>query len=151
MRREPDGGCWEGAGHWVWRQGPHITRHRERGAGFSQNMVLKMDHFSFVWLHRLERIMLRALPRQSKCPNKEQCDPTPPGSLYSAQIMCFTLMHECVGTCSVVFNPVIPWNVVHQVPLSMEFPRQEYWSGVLFPTPGDLLYVQLLLFRKTHL
>ena len=28
--------------------------------------------------------------------------------------------------------------VVHQVPLSMEFPRQEYWSGVPFPTPGDL-------------
>ena len=26
----------------------------------------------------------------------------------------------------------------HQVPLSMEFPRQEYWSGLPFPTPGDL-------------
>ena len=32
-----------------------------------------------------------------------------------------------------------PWIVAHQVPLSMEFFRQEYWSGLLFPTPGDLL------------
>ena len=26
----------------------------------------------------------------------------------------------------------------HQAPLSMGFPRQEYWSGLPFPTPGDL-------------
>ena len=31
-----------------------------------------------------------------------------------------------------------PWTVAHQVPLSMEFSRQEYWSGLPFPTPGDL-------------
>ena len=31
-----------------------------------------------------------------------------------------------------------PWNVDHQVPLSMEFPKQEYWSGLPFPFPGDL-------------
>ena len=32
----------------------------------------------------------------------------------------------------------IPWAVVCQDPLSMEFSRQEYWSGVPFPSPGDL-------------
>ena len=31
-----------------------------------------------------------------------------------------------------------PWTVAHQVPLSMGFPRQEYWSGWPFPFPGDL-------------
>ena len=31
-----------------------------------------------------------------------------------------------------------PWTVAHQAPLSMEFSRQEYWSGLLFPLPGDL-------------
>ena len=31
-----------------------------------------------------------------------------------------------------------PWTVVCQVPLSMGFPRQEYWSGLPFPPPGDL-------------
>ena len=29
-----------------------------------------------------------------------------------------------------------PWSVVCQTPLSMEFPRQEYWSGLPFPSPG---------------
>ena len=33
---------------------------------------------------------------------------------------------------------VTPWTVAHQTPLSMGFSRQEYWSGVLFPSPGDL-------------
>ena len=32
----------------------------------------------------------------------------------------------------------IPWTVAYQAPPSMEFSRQEYWSGVPFPSPGDL-------------
>ena len=31
-----------------------------------------------------------------------------------------------------------PWTVTHQAPLSMGFSRQEYWSGLSFPLPGDL-------------
>ena len=31
-----------------------------------------------------------------------------------------------------------PWTVARQAPLSMGFPRQEYWSGLAFPPPGDL-------------
>ena len=31
-----------------------------------------------------------------------------------------------------------PWTVAHQAPLSVEFSRQEYWSGLQFPFPGDL-------------
>ena len=31
------------------------------------------------------------------------------------------------------------WTVARQAPLSMGFPRQEYWSGLPFPSPGDLL------------
>ena len=31
-----------------------------------------------------------------------------------------------------------PWTVVHQAPLSMGFSRQKYWSGLPFPSPGDL-------------
>ena len=30
------------------------------------------------------------------------------------------------------------WTAACQAPLSMEFSRQEYWSGLLFPSPGDL-------------
>ena len=34
----------------------------------------------------------------------------------------------------------IPWAVAYQAPLSLEFSRQEYWSGLPFPLPGDLSY-----------
>ena len=33
---------------------------------------------------------------------------------------------------------VTPWTVAHQAPLSLGFPRQEYWSGLPFPSPWDL-------------
>ena len=32
----------------------------------------------------------------------------------------------------------IPWTVAHQAPQSIEFSRQEYWSGLPFPSPGGL-------------
>ena len=31
-----------------------------------------------------------------------------------------------------------PWTVAHQAPLSMEFSRQKFWSGLPFPPPEDL-------------
>ena len=34
---------------------------------------------------------------------------------------------------------VTPWTLACQALLSVEFSRQEYWSGLPFPTPGDLL------------
>ena len=41
--------------------------------------------------------------------------------------------------CSVVPDSfVTPWTVARQTPLSMGFLRQEYWSGLPFPSPGDL-------------
>ena len=33
-----------------------------------------------------------------------------------------------------------PWTVAYQAPLSMGFSRQEYWSGLPFPSPGHLPY-----------
>ena len=39
---------------------------------------------------------------------------------------------------SVVSTLCDPWTAAHQAPLSMGFPRQEYWSGLPFPSPGDL-------------
>ena len=40
-------------------------------------------------------------------------------------------------SCSVVSNSAVAWTIAHQPPLSMEFSRQEYWSGLSFPSPGD--------------
>ena len=33
-----------------------------------------------------------------------------------------------------------PWTIAHQTPLSVEFSRQEYWSGLPFASPGNLPY-----------
>ena len=38
---------------------------------------------------------------------------------------------------------VTPCTVAHQAPLSMGFPRQEYWSGLPFPPPEDLPYPEM--------
>ena len=43
----------------------------------------------------------------------------------------------CLATKSWL-TPVTPWTVARQAPLSMGFPRQEYWSALPFPFPGDL-------------
>ena len=45
--------------------------------------------------------------------------------------MCAKSLQLCPTLCN-------PWTIACQVPLSMGFPRQEYWSGLPFPTPGDL-------------
>ena len=47
-------------------------------------------------------------------------------------------MYACVLSHVQLF--VTPWTAAHKPPLSMEFSRQEYWSGLPFPTPEDLPY-----------
>ena len=39
-------------------------------------------------------------------------------------------------SCPTLLQP--PWTVALQAPLSMGFPKQVYWSGLPFPSPGDL-------------
>ena len=47
--------------------------------------------------------------------------------------------HCLLFSCSVVSDSFETlWTVAHQAPLSMGFPRQEYWSGLPFPSPVDL-------------
>ena len=42
-------------------------------------------------------------------------------------------------SCSVMSASLrLPWTVARQAPLSMGFPRQEYWNVLLFPSPGNL-------------
>ena len=54
----------------------------------------------------------------------------------------------CVLSCVQLF--VTPWTVAHQAPLSVEFSRQKYWSGLPFPSPPRfhmyaLIYIFLFL------
>ena len=53
------------------------------------------------------------------------------GSLFSFCCCCCLVAKSCPTL-------LIPWTVAHQAPLSIGFPRQEYPSGLPFPSPGDL-------------
>ena len=46
--------------------------------------------------------------------------------------------HVNVKSLSCVRLFAAPWTVAYQAPPSMEFSRQKYWSGLPFPSPGDL-------------
>ena len=48
------------------------------------------------------------------------------------------LKNTVSSVCSVVPDSETPWTAAHQAPLSMRFSRQGYWSGLPFPSPGDL-------------
>ena len=52
-------------------------------------------------------------------------------------VSCINLC-VCVCTLSHVLLFAAPWTIAWQAPLSMEFPKQEYWSGLPFPPPGNL-------------
>ena len=62
-----------------------------------------------------------------------------------SQRRLYNLWHDiyvCVYVCAQSLNCVqffvTPWAIAHQVPLSMGFSRQEYWSGLPSHTPGHL-------------
>ena len=81
------------------------------------------------------------------------CDPidgSPPGCLVPGILQARTLEWVAISFSNVwkwkvkVKSPsrvwlfATPWTAAHQAPPSMGFSRQEYWSGLPFPSPGDL-------------
>ena len=57
---------------------------------------------------------------------------------YSWAVNAMALKEKKVKLLSRLRLFVIPWTGAYQAPLSMGFSRQEYWSGLPFPSPGDL-------------
>ena len=55
--------------------------------------------------------------------------PTTPSGPFLLLLFSHSVVSDSLAT---------PWTVAHQAPLSMGFSRQEYWSGLPFPSPGDL-------------
>ena len=58
--------------------------------------------------------------------------------LSLTQWHCFAARHCCCLVIKLCLTLVTPWTVACQAPLSMAFPRQEYWCGLPFPSPVDL-------------
>ena len=58
--------------------------------------------------------------------------------LKERNVHSFRFMDMCAQSLSHVQFFATPWTVSHQVPLSMGFSKQEYWSGLSFPPPWDL-------------
>jgi len=55
--------------------------------------------------------------------------------LFRGQLPFLLLLFSCSVTSD---SSITPWTVAHQAPLSVGFPRQEYWSGLPCPPSGDL-------------
>ena len=62
------------------------------------------------------------------------------GSFHCQISLAFLILghFHVVVSPSVVSESATPWIVARQAPLSMGFPRQEYWNGLPFPLPEDL-------------
>ena len=62
-----------------------------------------------------------------------------PGIKFNLGLLHYHLSHQCVlSRFSHIQLFATLWTTTHQTPLSMEFSRQEYWSGLLCTPPGDL-------------
>ena len=62
-------------------------------------------------------------------------------SLLKVKCVCVCVcvhMHVHTHMLSCILLFATTWTLACQAPLSMGFSRQEYWSGLLFPPPGDL-------------
>ena len=53
-------------------------------------------------------------------------------------VTLYKMVKDCACVLSHVRLFATPWTTAQQAPLSIGFPRQEYWSGLPFSTPGDL-------------
>ena len=60
------------------------------------------------------------------------------GTLFSHKNSLVAQICERAKTMCVVGLSVTPWTAARQAPLSVGFSRQECWSGLLCPPPGDL-------------
>ena len=107
-----------------WRQGLGGAETRERG------LATACCHYA------PSRFKARASTRSSR-----QQPRSPTESPYPTHHQSLNLerkKEKKVKSLSRVRLFVTPWTVAYQAPPSMGFSRQEYWSGLPFPSPGDL-------------
>ena len=99
--------------------------------------------------HLLQRESMRAYSNKDPAKNKKETDWLLKWQIYHsvsmfisnlkfrARFVCFQLLFLLFSWCHARLF-VTPWTVAHQTLLSVRFSRQEYWSGLPFPSAGDL-------------
>ena len=115
--------------------------HRDRSGSLEGSGCLR-EH----GLHRLKPTELKPpqefcnAASEGQCTNQWHASWLRPTVLENQRFRCssFTPNFSSVQSLGHVQLFVTPWTVAYQSPTSMGFYRQEYWSGVLFPPPGDL-------------
>ena len=140
-----DGGAW-----WAALSGVAQSRTRLKRLSSSSSSILYWC--SSFWLTSLNMIISAAAAKslQSCATLCDPTDGTPSGSpvpgILQARILEWVAISFSnagkwkvkVKSLSRVRLPATPWTAAHQAPLSMGFSRQEYWSGWLLPSPGEL-------------
>ena len=106
----------------------------------SPSLVSSLVLASF-WLSQVPCLLGNS--RSGSGPTPSYCGSVSPGLelLSPSSPQCSLLpaaLHVCTLSPCLVQLCATPWTVAHQSPLSMGFSRQEYWSGLPFPTSGDL-------------
>ena len=123
---------------------------REKGKQWLRDQMKKKKRSAgLIGLHqrtdtacRLQIICKLAIPTPSE---SRMLTPCPPRHSPENPLVSPPLLHPWANPMpmAIVLSRVrlsaTPSTVPHLAPLSMEFSRQEYWSGLPFPTPGDLL------------
>ena len=109
MENPKSANCYIDLDGWLWL----VVVYPQAKDGFSRGKWSQIPLWCFTYL------VVWPLCRAGPCLRKFQ---------YSHVLSCFSHVRLFA----------IPWTVAHQAPLSMGFSRQEYWSGLPFPPPGDL-------------
>ena len=100
---------------------------------------LHVAHFYIPIQHLLELLICQTLWGNIVLTSTNGCNKYPVFKLwYGMQRDEYQCQSVCMLSPEVMSNSATPWTATCQAPLSMGFPRQEYWSGLPFPSPGDL-------------
>ena len=117
-----------GGGEGSWVPGAALPQGPSR---FARVRVHQLDGITSFWKSALPTWTQVSEPPSSCC----SCSPSSDASsIPDSPSLCVRLPGHFSAVCLLA----TPWTVACRAPLSMGFPRQEYWSGLPFPSPGDL-------------
>ena len=127
----------------VYFSSAHLSCEHRLASCHHLQSVVSLFPFSVLWIQNSKNRVRRDI-RLLACDRKAYCDTSYQFSLFPClprgKALPSLIIMEVneVKSLSHVQLFATQWTVAYQAPLSMGFSRQEYWSGLPFPSPGDL-------------